>query len=308
MELIFIPWILWFAVTTTPSPQPQTSIQEDRYKVVEQAPAIKKQVEQERTERVEAILAFTLGKRLEEEGKLEESLKNYQRALEMDPDYTPIKIAMSQVLYALDRNDEALKILEAVPPTSPEVTSLLAWGYLKKEKKSERVVKLIDTAFEQIKNDSSQDATDYLKWGFRLALILLKCQDISSIEIAKKLLPVFEKAATFDTRNPQVQLLAAEIALHADNYEKALFYYEKVSKLAPSSTNVQQRLALFFALTDQKEKAIKILEGILEEKPDQRTRLFISNTAQLSNRPDTTSLRKSICAKRSNWIPKIILL
>lgn len=267
IEQIFARLIFSLAVATTPV---TTSVPE-KFKVIEQSPEIKSQVEKQRTLRVEAISAFALGKKFEEEGKLDEALKSYEKASQADADYMPIKLAKAQVLFALDRTDEALKILEKLPQNMPEVTSLLAWGYFKKEKKSERVMKLIDQTFEQIKTASSKDSSDYLRWGFRLALLLLKCNTTTAIDIAKKLLPVFEKAASLDPRNPQVQLLAAEIALHANDFEKALAYYEKVNTLAPNTPNVRQRLALFFALTDQKEKAIEILEKVLEESPDQKS-------------------------------------
>lgn len=233
--------------------------------------ALKSEIASKRAKRVEAMSAFVRAQELREKNQLEEALKYYDKALEADPDYETIKIAKAEVLYALDRPDDALKLLKKLPKDSPEVCSLIAWGLLKKDIKSAQARELLDKTVKLGLASDSQAPTFYLKIAFRLTVLYLKCGDNNPNEVAKKVMPFFEKAASLDPRNPQYQLLAAEMALHAEKYEKAIYHYEKVSSMTNRLPELQHRIALLLALTDKEEKAIPILEELLEQKPDEKT-------------------------------------
>lgn len=232
--------------------------------------SLKTELAAQRARRVEAMAAFVRGQELREKDLFQEALDCYEQAIKADPDYLPIKIAKVEALYALNRADEAVQLLETLPEDSPEVCSLLAWGLLKKDVSSQKARQLLEKTIQLALASDSKDPSFYLKITFRLTVLYLKCNDLTPVEIAKKNLPFFEKATALDPRNPQYQLLAAEMSVHAENFEKAITYYEKVSSMAHNLPELRHRIALLLALTNNEEKAIPILEDLVEQKPDQK--------------------------------------
>lgn len=229
-----------------------------------------------RAQRAEAASAFAQGSMFAEEGKLEQALQSFEKALKADPNYLPLQISKADVLCQLGRADEAVQLLEEVKKSgshSAEVNSLLALGYYKKGE-LEKARHSLDEAIEQAPKESSQNATYYLKLGERLGNLMMELDQPSPTIISRRLLPLFEKAASLDPRNAQLQFQVAELSMHAEDSAKAAVFYEKTYALARHFPNIQARLAAALISSHQEKKAAEVLEQMLEDKTVESQKIY----------------------------------
>lgn len=90
----------------------------------------------------------------------------------------------------------------------------------------------------------------------------------------------FEKSYEFDNRNYTAAMILGEINYQNNNIEKAIYYYEKTTKINPNLNNIWNALGFLYQQVGQHEKAKKIFSKIIKDEP---TEPFPYNNRGYSN-------------------------
>ena len=121
----------------------------------------------------------------------------------------------------------------------------------------------LDAAFRQ-RSDNSRHWT----WlGHLYADALKQKSSLSQHVPATIVQQCYEKARASAANDPDILLSLADAYADNGNHAKAAETYEQVLALQPSIINVREKLALNWIRSDQKDKAVKVLEDVIRREP-----------------------------------------
>lgn len=257
----------------------------------------------ERKKRVDSTTAFALGTIQEIHGDLPEALKHYNEAILNDPTFILAKARKGRVLFSLHRVDEAIAVLEETQTSSisnAEICSLLAYCYQSKGNE-EKAATYANHAVNAASTDNERSPTYYRNIAENLRRLYLQNGKKTAPEVSKQILPLYEKAASLDHTDVELQTLAAEIATDAEEYGKAMEFFQKAYDRSPSHPGLRQAMAITLILAKEPQKAAQFLEELSAEYPEVRefNALLIGIYAELG---ESAKVDASFTKLKDGWV------
>lgn len=224
----------------------------------------------ERKKRVDSATAFALGTIQEIRGDLPGALEHYNEAILSDPTFVLAKARKGRVLFTLHRLDEAIAVLEETQTSggiqNAEICSLLAYCYQSKDN-SEKAAVYANQAVLAASSDDERSPMYYRNIAENLRRLYLQNGKKSSLEVSKQILPLYEKAASLDHADVELQTLAGEIATDAEEYGKAMDFFQIAYDRSPNHPGLRQAMAITLVLAKEPKKAEPFLEALATEYP-----------------------------------------
>src|SRR6266513_2255406 len=107
-----------------------------------------------------------------------------------------------------------------------------------------------------------------MRLGKLYMAILFKSDSQPKPDELKKTNEIFKKAADHAGDDPAVLKEIADYYAASEQLKEAIPLYLRVLELQPDDANAREKLATGFVLTNQREKAVEMLEAIIKEHPE----------------------------------------
>jgi tetratricopeptide (TPR) repeat protein len=281
-----------------PAPAKKASGQDDSFVPT---PAADLQLQPENSRKANALADFVEGIRLEENAEMENALTAYQRVLNFDPGLSELALRVAAVLSGQGDYPRAIDVLKDAIKARPKEAGpylQLAFIYAKYLRKNEQAVKYTNqaialaplnfeayqrlyeieaaagqpqkalTALDRAANVKSDDPAFWIRLGKLYATIVFKSDTEPKPEEIKRVNGFFEKAVAHAGEDSTVLKDVADYYAASQQIQEAIPLYLKVLELQPDDVNAREKLATGFVLTNQRDKAISMLEEIIKKQPE----------------------------------------
>jgi len=255
----------------------------------------------ENARKADALADFVEGTRLEENAEMENALAAYQKVLNFDPGLSELALRVAALLSRQEDYPRAIDVLKDAIKTRPKEAGPfleLAFIYAKYLKKTEQAVKYANQAIaldplnfeayqrlyeieaaagqpqkalmalDRAANVKSEDATFWIRLGKLYATIVFKSETEPKPDEIKRVNTFFEKAVANAGEDSAPIKDAADYYAASQQIQEAIPLYLKVLELQPDDLNAREKLATGFVLTNQRDKAIEMLEAIIKKQPE----------------------------------------
>ena len=251
--------------------------------------------------RADALANFVEGARLEENGELEAALIVYQKVLTVDPGEIELASRVASLLTRQEDYPRAIDVLkDAVKAKPKEVGPYLQLAfiyarYLQKPKQAldyanqaialdpenidayQRIYEIELTngdpkkalvTLDRAMSVQSRNASFWARLGKLYATILFKPDEDPNPEDLRRVNEVFKRAA--DTAGDDVTALkdVADFYAASQQIQEAIPLYLRVLELQPDDASAREKLATGFILTNQRARAIEMLQEIITATPE----------------------------------------
>jgi tetratricopeptide (TPR) repeat protein len=286
---------------TSPVPPAQASSrdrQDDSFNFV---PAKDLILRAEGEHKTEALARYIEGTAFEENGEVDKALEAYRKVLNVDPGQCELASHVAGLLSRQNDFPQAIDVLKdalAANPTEAEPYLQLAFIYAKYLKKPDQAVDYVNRAialdprdidayqrlFElhsaagdekkalQTLDRAAKVQTDNAAFWARLGKLYAaaifkpdfqpKPADISRVN------EIFKKAADYTKDDAGVLKDVADYYASSQQLKEAIPLYLRVLELQPDDVNAREKLATGFVLTNQRAKAVEMLEEVIKEHPE----------------------------------------
>ena len=248
-----------------------------------------------------ALAHFVEGITFEENGEIDKALEAYRKVLNVDPGQSELASRVAALLIQQEDFPQAIDVLKdaiKANPNDAEPYSQLAFIYAKYLKKMDQAVdyanraitlnpkdieayqrlceielaagheqKALD-ALERAKKVRNNDAKFWTQLGKLYAAVLFAPDSRSKPEDVKRVNEIFKKAATNARDDPAILKDVADYYAASQQLKEAIPLYLRVLELQPDDANAREKLATGFILTNQRGKAVELLEQIIKEHPE----------------------------------------
>src|SRR2546430_1993386 len=251
--------------------------------------------------KADAFTHFVEGMAFEENGEMDRALEAYRKVLNVDPGQAQLAARVAGLLIQQEDFPQAIDVLKdaiKANPNNAEPYQQLAFIYLKYLKKTDqandyanRAVTLnpgdiegyqrlveIEVAAGQEKKAlevldratkvRSNDANFWMRLGKLYVAILFKSDSQPKPDELKRTNEIFKKAAEHAGDDPAVLKEIADYYAASQQLKEAIPLYLHVLELQPDDANAREKLATGFILTNQRGKAVEMLEQIIKEHPE----------------------------------------
>jgi tetratricopeptide (TPR) repeat protein len=251
--------------------------------------------------KADALAHYIEGMAFEENGEMAKALKAYRDVLNVDPGEADLACRVASLLTRQDDFPGAIDVLrdaEKATPNAPEPYLQLAFIYAKYLKKIDQAVEFGNKAIaldplnidayqrlyeiqlaagDEVKarqvldraaKTDSKDPAFWTRLGKLYALLLFKPATETDAEDIKRVNEVFKKAADNAGDDPSVLKEVADYYASSQQLKEAIPLYLKVLDLQPEDSNAREKLAAGFIVTNQRTKAIELLDEIIKQRPD----------------------------------------
>jgi tetratricopeptide (TPR) repeat protein len=255
----------------------------------------------ESARKADALVDFVEGVRLEENAEIDNALAAYQRVLNFDPGQSELALRVAALLSRQEDYPRAIDVLKDAIKARPKEAGpylQLAFIYAKYLKKIDQAVKYATQAIvldpqnfeayqrlyeieaaagepqkalmtlDRAANVKSEDPAFWIRLGKLYATIIFKTETEPKPEDLKRVNAFFEKARAFAGENPAALKEIADYYAASQQIQEAIPLYLRVLELQPDDLNAREKLATGFVLTNQREKAIEMLEEIIKQQPE----------------------------------------
>jgi tetratricopeptide (TPR) repeat protein len=274
-----------------------------------------------------ALAHFVEGMEFEENGEMDRALEAYRKVLNVDPGQSQLASRVAALLVQQDDFPQAIDVLKdaiKANPNDAEPYQQLAFIYARYLKKTDqaidyanraialnpgdaegyqRLVEIEVAAGEEKKalevldratNIRSDDAAFWIRLGKLYAAILFKSDSQPKPDELKRVNAVFKKAAERASDDPAILKDVADYYAASQQLKEAIPLYLRVLELQPDDANAREKLATGFILTNQRSKAVEMLEQIIKEHPEKYQPYDLlaqvlddeARSLQRANRPD----------------------
>jgi tetratricopeptide (TPR) repeat protein len=184
-----------------------------------------------------ALFLAKLGPKLSEiqglatAGTIEQAIDRYQTLLNTYPQEERFRLALGSLYVKLGRYSDAIDLYQRgleQNPDSPSLTLALGQAYYESGN-----IPIAKETFEMVLKNNP----DNVEALAGLAKIFEKLEDFSKANL------LFEKGLTYGPYNETILYDAADFAMKQKKYSEALTYYERLSKINPSSTYLQEMVS-----------------------------------------------------------------
>src|SRR5882724_145576 len=248
-----------------------------------------------------ALAYFVEGAAYEENGEIDKALEAYRKVLNVDPGQSELASRVAALLIQQEDFPQAIDVLKdaiKANPNDAEPYHQLAYIYAKYLKKTDQAVgyanraialnpreieayqrlceielaagqeqKAVD-ALERATKVHSDDAVFWTRLGKLYAAILFKPDSQPRPDELRRVNELFKKAAERANDDPAILKDVADYYASSQQLKEAIPLYLRVLELQPDDANAREKLATGFILTDQRGKAVELLEQIIEEHPE----------------------------------------
>ena len=251
--------------------------------------------------KAEALAQFVEGMSLEESGEMDKALAAYRKVLNVDPGQAELASRVAALLTRQDDFPQAIDILKdaiKANPTASEPLLQLAFIYAKYLRRPDQAIdyanraialnpKNID-AYErlceialsagdekkalQTLDRATEIRTDNAAFWTRLgklyASIVFKSDRPPKPDETARVNEIFKKATEHAGDDAAVLKDVADYYASTQQVKEAIPLYLRLLELEPEDTNAREKLATGFVLTNQRDKAVEMLEQIIKEHPE----------------------------------------
>jgi tetratricopeptide (TPR) repeat protein len=254
----------------------------------------------ENARKADALADFVEGTRLEENAEMDNALAAYQRVLNFDPGLSELALRVAALLSRQEDYPRAIDVLKDAIKAKPKEAGpylQLALIYAKYLRKTDQAVRYANQAIaldplnfeayqrlydieaaagapqralmalDRAAGVQSEDAGFWIRLGKLYATIIFKSESGPGPEDIKRVNAFFEKAIVHAREEASVLKEVADYYAASQQIQDAIPLYLKVLELQPDDVNAREKLATGFVLTNQRDKAIAMLEEIIRKEP-----------------------------------------
>jgi len=248
-----------------------------------------------------ALAHFVEGMAFEENGEMDRALESYRNVLNVDPGQSDLASRVAVLLIREEDFPQAIDVLKdaiKANPNDAEPYRQLAFIYAKYLKKMDQAVDYANRAIALNPRDietyqrlveielaageekkalevldraakvRSDDANFWVRLGKLYAVILYKADSPLKPDELKRVNEVFKKAAEHANDDPALLKDVADYYESSQQLKEAIALYLRVLELQPDDANAREKLATGFILTNQRGKAVEMLEQIIKQHPE----------------------------------------
>jgi tetratricopeptide (TPR) repeat protein len=251
--------------------------------------------------KADALARFVEGMAFEENGEMERALEAYRKVLNVDPGQSELASRVAGLLIQQDDFPQAIDVLKdaiKANPNSAEPYQQLAFIYTRYLKKTDQAIDYANRAIALNPGDvegyqrlveielaagqerkalealdralkvHSNDPNFWIRLGKLNVAILFKADSQPKPDELKKTNEIFKKAAENAGDDPGILKDVADYYAASQQLKEAIPLYLRVLELQPDDANAREKLATGFVLTNQRDKAVEMLEQIIKEHPE----------------------------------------
>jgi tetratricopeptide (TPR) repeat protein len=248
-----------------------------------------------------ALANFIEGMAFEENGEMDQALEAYRKVLNVDPGQSDLASRVAAMLIRQDDFPQAIDVLKDAIKANPkdaEPYRQLAFIYAKYLKKTDQAVDYANRAIaldprdieayqrlceielaageekkarevlERATKVHSDDAAFWTQLGKLYATILFKPDAQPKPDELGRVNEIFKKAVEHANDDPAVLKDVADYYASSQQLKEAIPLYLRVLELQPDDANAREKLATGFILTNQRGKAVEMLEQIIKQHPE----------------------------------------
>jgi tetratricopeptide (TPR) repeat protein len=292
------PGVLSSQIARSPAGIKKNSKQDDSFNL---KPAADLALHPEDERKAAALVDFVEGMAFEENGEMDRALEAYRKVLNVDPGQSDLATRVAALLIRQDDFPQAIDVLKdaiKANPNDAEPYRQLAFIYAKYLKKTDQAVEYANRAialdprdieayqrlceielaageekkaFEVLERATkvhSSDATFWTRLGKLYAAILFKPDSPPKPDELRRVNELFKKAAEHANDDPAILKDVADYYASSQQLKEAIPLYLRVLELQPDDANAREKLATGFILTNQRNKAVEMLEQIIKQHPE----------------------------------------
>jgi len=248
-----------------------------------------------------ALTHFVEGMVFEENGETDRALDAYRKVLNVDPGQSQLAARVAGLLIQEDDFPQAIDVLKdaiKANPNNAEPYQQLAFIYARYLKKTDQAIdyanraialnpadvegyqrlveievaagqekKALD-ALDRATKVRSNDPNFWMHLGKLYMAILFKSDSQPKPDELKRVNEIFKRAAEHAGDDPAILKDVADYYAASQQLKEAIPLYLRVLELQPEDANAREKLATGFILTNQRGKAVEMLEQIIKEHPD----------------------------------------
>src|SRR6266545_8232976 len=251
--------------------------------------------------KADALTHFVEGMSLEENGEMDRALEAYRKVLNVDPGQSQLASRVAALLIEQEDFPQAIDVLKdaiKANPNDAEPYHQLAYIYAKYLKKTDQAVDYANRAIalnpadieayqrlceielaagqeqkalealDRATKVRSDDASFWTRLGKLYAAVLFSPDSQPKPDELKRVNEIFKKAVENAKDDPAILKDAADYYASSQQLKEAIPLYLRVIELQPDDANAREKLATGFILTDQRGKAVELLEQIIKEHPE----------------------------------------
>jgi len=251
--------------------------------------------------KADALAHFVEGMGFEENGEMERALDAYRKVLNVDPGQSELASRVAGLLIQQDDFPQAIDVLKdaiKANPNNAEPYQQLAFIYTRYLKRTDQAIdyanraialnpgdvegyqRLVEIELAAGQERSAVEALDralkvhssdpnfWIRLGKLYVAILFKSDSQPKPDELKKTNEVFKKAAENSGDDPGILKDVADYYAASQQLKEAIPLYLRVLELQPDDANAREKLATGFVLTNQRDKAVEMLEQIIKEHPE----------------------------------------
>ena len=285
-------------VQPSPSTQRKLEPQDDSFSIT---PAKDLVLRPEGEHQAEALAHFVEGTSFEESGEMSKALEAYRKVLNVDPGQSELASRVAALLARQDDFPQAIDVLKdaiAKNPNEPEPYLQLAFIYAKYLKKTDQAVDYANRAIalnprnieayqrlyeielaageekkalqslDRAAKVRSDDPTFWTKLGKLYASIVFKSGSAPKPDEIARINEIFKRAAEHAGDDSTTLKDIADYYASSQQIKEAIPLYLRVLELQPDDVNAREKLATGFVLTNQRTKAVEMLEQIIKQHPE----------------------------------------
>ena len=251
--------------------------------------------------KADALARFVEGMAFEENGEMERALEAYRKVLNVDPGQSELASRVAGLLIQQDDFPQAIDVLKdaiKANPNNAEPYQQLAFIYTRYLKRTDQAIDYANRAIALKPGDAegyqrlveielaagqerralealdralkvpSSDPNFWIRLGRLYVAILFKSDSQPKPDELKKTNEVFKRAAENSGDDPGILKDVADYYAASQQMKEAIPLYLRVLELQPDDANAREKLATGFVLTNQRDKAVEMLEQIIKEHPE----------------------------------------
>jgi len=292
------------SASATPAPIPATTTAKKAARQDDStltAPAKDLLLRLENEHKGDALAHFVEGMAFEENGEMDKALAAYRKVLDVDPGQAELASRVAVILTRQDDFPEAIDILKDAIKANPKATEPLlelAFIYAKYLRRTDQALDYVNRAISQdpqnmdaygrlceiaiaagdekralqtldrAATQKSDNASFWVRLGKLYASIVFKTDRAAKPEEIARVNDIFKKAVEHAGDDVSVLKDLADYYASTQQITEAIPLYLRLLELEPQDTNAREKLATGFVLTNQREKAVQMLEEIIKQHPE----------------------------------------
>jgi len=251
--------------------------------------------------KADALAHFVEGMSFEENGEMDKALAAYRKVLDVDPGQANLASRVAALLTRQDDFPEAIDVLKdaiKANPSAPGPLLQLAFIYTKYLRRTGQAIDYVNRAIaldphnidayerlceialgagdekkalqslDRATEIKSDDPAFWARLGKLYASIVFQPDRPPKPEEVARVNDIFKKAADRAGDDAAALKVVADYYASTQQIKEAIPLYLRLLELEPDDINAREKLATGFVLTNQREKAVEMLEAIIKEHPE----------------------------------------